>query len=191
MQPIQFAKEKKVRYEKVIDNLKMIREAEVAHRKINGKYTANAASLVNFVENAKFPITEVRTEAKQVNSGGGIMVTREYRIVDTIGYRDVKADFAGRDYKNMFNVPGTDAKFEIKIDSIEKVQGIMSSVFQARVAKDVVLHGMNENSVREEKKALGGIEVKGEYISVGSLSDVKVNGNWPPFYDNKDRKDTK
>lgn len=191
MQPIHFAKEKKVRYEKVIDHLKMIREAEVAHRKITGKYTANAAKLVQFVETAKFPITQVRTDVKKVNTGGGIEVDREYRVVDTIGYREVKADFAGREYKKMFNVPGTEAKFEIKVDSIEKVQGIMSSVFQAKIAKDIVLHGMNKNMINEEKKALGGIEVKGEYISVGSLTDIKVNGNWPPFYDNKDKKDTK
>jgi len=37
--------------------------------------------------------------------------------------------------------------------------------------------------IRQEKEALGGINVPGEYIAVGSLEEVNSNGNWPPFYD--------
>ncbi len=81
------------------------------------------------------------------------------------------------------NVPGTDSKFELKIGSVEKVQGVRASVFEAKVDKEIILHGMSKALVRQEKEALGGINVPGEYIAVGSLEDVNTNGNWPPFYD--------
>jgi hypothetical protein len=29
-------------------------------------------------------------------------------------------------------------------------------------------------------------EVRGKYISVGTLEDVKDSGNWPPMYDVED-----
>jgi len=46
-----------------------------------------------------------------------------------------------------------------------------------------VLEGLNKDLIRQEKEALGGINVPGEYISVGSLNEVNSNGNWPPLYD--------
>ncbi|MGB5262245.1 MAG: hypothetical protein WBN28_01510 [Lutimonas sp.] len=44
---------------------------------------------------------------------------------------------------------------------------------------------MNKDLIRQEKEALGGINVPGEYIQVGSLNEVNSNGNWPPSYDGK------
>ena len=83
----------------------------------------------------------------------------------------------------MMNVPGTDAKFELKTGTVEKVQGVQASVFEAKVDKAVVLDGLNRDLIRQEKEALGGINVPGEYIAVGSLEEVNSNGNWPPYYD--------
>ncbi len=85
----------------------------------------------------------------------------------------------------MFKVPGTDAEFELKSDVIEKVQGVKTSVFEVRVAKEIVLKGMDKDLINVEKEQLGGINIPGEYISVGSLNEVNSNGNWPPLYDVK------
>jgi hypothetical protein len=188
MGPIEFNKEKKVRYTKVIENLKMIRDAEVAHKQVTGKFTDKPENLISFIDTAKFALTETKNEVI-TETRGRITVDVEKRIVDTVGYRDVRADFAGKNYKDMFNVPNTDAKFDIKIGFVEKVQGVLAPVFEAKVDKAIVLKGMNKDFVRQEKEALGGPEVRGEFISVGSLEDVKTSGNWPPIYDNKDEKD--
>lgn len=185
MKPINFDKKKRVKYAKVIDNLKMIKDAQIAHRKIVGGYVANPQDLIKFVDTAKFALTQVRTEEFDYKTGS-LTLVKERRVVDTIGFRPLLEDFKDRDFRNMFNVPGTDAQFEMVVDSVEKA-GISSQVFRARVAKGVVLAGLDKKLISEEKEALGGISVKGEFISVGSLSDVKVSGNWPPFYDNKDR----
>ncbi len=182
MQPINFNKIKKQRYAKVIENLKTIRDAELAYAQVNRKFTDKYDELVSFIDTAQFAITEIKNIVV-TEQRGRITLDVEKRVVDTIGFEPVVKSFEGRDYKNMMNVPGTDAKFELKVGSVEKVQGVKASVFEAKVDKAVVLEGLNKDLIRQEKEALGGINVPGESISVGSLEDVNTNGNWPPFYD--------
>lgn len=182
MEPIKFNKIKRERYTKVIDNLKIIRDAEIAYAQVNRRFTANYGDLVSFIDTAQFAVTEVKNIVV-TEQRGRITIDVEKRVVDTVGFEPVINSFKGRDYKNMMNVPGTDAKFELKTGSVEKVQGVMASVFEAKVDKAVVLQGMNKDLIRQEKEALGGINVPGEYIAVGSLEDVNSNGNWPPYYD--------
>ena len=182
MQPIQFNKIKKQRYALVIENLKTIRDAEIAYAEVNRRFTDNYATLVSFIDTAQFAITEVKNIVV-TEQRGRITIDVEKRIVDTVGFEPVINSFEGRDYKNMMNVPGTDAKFDLKIGSVEKVQGVKASVFRAKIDKEIVLHGLNKDLIRQEKEALGGINVPGESIVVGSLEDVNSNGNWPPFYD--------
>ncbi len=189
MGPIKFNKAKVSRYGKAIKNLKMIRDAEVAHKEVTGKFTKNKQGLIQFIDTAKFAVTEVKNIVVDEDKGGGIVIQVEKRVVDTIGFKDVRASFAGRDYKNMFNVPGTDAQFSLETGFVEKLEGIKASVFEAKIDKGVILKGLNKDLIRQEKESLGGSEVKGEFISVGSLEDVKVSGNWPPSYDTAKDKD--
>ena len=187
--PIKFNKEKKVRYAKVINNLKIIRDAEVAYKKVTGKYTANGDDLVNFIDTAKFALTQTRNVPKTINLGGGITKEIEERVVDTIGYEDVKLRFTGKNYKNMMQIPGTDQKFKIEIGVIEKIVGLKAPVFEVKVDKALILKGMDINLVKQEKEAIGGEEIRGEYVRVGSLGEVSEDGNWPPSYDKGDKKD--
>lgn len=182
MEPIKFNNEKRERYAKVIDNLKIIRDAEIAYAQVNRKFTDKYDELISFIDTAKFAVTEVKNIVV-TEQRGRITVDVEKRVVDTVGFEPVINSFQGRDYKNMMNVPGTDAKFELKTGTVEKVQGVQASVFEAKVDKAVVLAGLNKDLIRQEKEALGGINVPGEYIAVGSLEEVNSNGNWPPYYD--------
>lgn len=184
MTPINFNNEKKVRYAKVINNLKMIRDAELAYAEVNRRFTENKPALISFIDTAQFAITEVKNIVV-TEQRGRITVDVEKRVVDTVGYKPVKSSFEGRDYKNMFKVPGTDKEFDLKVGSIEKVTGVKTPVFEVKVDKAIVLDGMNKDLIRQEKEALGGINVPGEYIQVGSLNEVNSNGNWPPSYDGK------
>ena len=189
MTPINFNKMKKQRYALVIENLKTIRDAELAYASVNRKFTSNFSDLVNFIETDSFAITEVKNIVV-TEQRGRITIDVEKRVVDTVGFEMVKNSFEGRDYKGMMNVPGTEAKFDLKTGSVEKVQGVMASVFEAKVDKAIVLDGMNKDLIRQEKEALGGVNVPGEYIAVGSLEDVNSNGNWPPFYDGSKEEST-
>jgi len=193
MKPINFNKNKKVKYEKVIQHLKIIRDAELAHYEVNGTYTDNQEGLVQFIDTAQFAITEVRDTVIQVNKGSKwqpVMVPVEKRIVDTIGYEPVLKRFEGKDYKNMFNVPGVEGKkFELTIGSVEKIAGLLVPVFEARTEKKDILKGMDRSLVKQELEAVESSEIKGEYVSVGSLDEVTTGGNWPTLYDKATREE--
>jgi hypothetical protein len=190
MSPINFNKRKVVKYQKVVDHLKMIRDAELAHKKVTGTYIADGAALVQFIDTAKFAIVENRDTVVTVRKGR-ITVDEERKIVDTIGYEPVKNRFKGRDYQDMMHVPGTDANFDLKVGHVEKVEGVQVPVFLAQIDKAVVLKGEDESLVKQEREQLGGNEVRGAYLSVGSLDDVVTNGNWPPLYDKAEHKAAK
>jgi len=58
--PVQFNKKKEQRYEKVIAKLKDIKVAQLAHQEITGSFSGDFDSLVQFLDTAKFAITERR-----------------------------------------------------------------------------------------------------------------------------------
>ncbi len=185
MNPIKFKKEKEKRYSEVIDNLKLIRDAQAAHKKVTGHFAKKGEDLIVFIDTAKFAITEDKNMVRQIDLGGGITGEEEYLVTDTIGYSDVRASFVGKDYKGMMDVPGTNKKFNMEVSQVKKAHGDMRDVYLVKVDKADVLNGLDPDLINLEKKAEANDEVKGEFISVGSLSDVSTNGNWPPKYDFK------
>jgi len=193
MKPINFNKDKRVKYVKVIQHLKIIRDAELAYYKVNGNYTSNKEGLIQFIDSAKFAITEVRDTVVKVNKGSKwqpVIVDVEKRIVDTIGYEPILNSFQDKDYKNMFNVPGVDEKqFELSVGLVEKIAGLQVPVFEARTEKKDLLKGMDISLVKQEMEAIESDQIKGEYVSVGSLSEVTTGGNWPPSYDKANREE--
>ena len=84
----------------------------------------------------------------------------------------------------MMNIPveGVDAKFELAAGSLSK-GGIVYSVFEAKVSKDVVLHGLDKDLISQEKQVVSVEGVNGPNIKVGSMTEVNTSGNWPKLYD--------
>lgn len=191
MKPINFDKKKKVKYAKVIKNLKIIRDAEIAFKQVNGVYTQDKALLIRFIDTAQRALVETRDTVIKVNKGSKwqpVMVDVEQRVKDTIGYEPILKDFEGKDYKNMFKVPGVDGKeFDLEVGTIEKIAGLLVPVFEARTEKADILKGMDISLVKAEKEAIATDQIKGEYVSVGSLNEITTGGNWPPIYDKEDR----
>ena len=189
MAPIRFNTEKKIRYAKVIQNLRMIRDAQDAHKTITGEYERSGEKLIKFLDTAKFAITNTHNEIKTVNKGTKwqpIMVEIEEKVTDTTGYEAVKESvFQNRDYTKMLMVPNSEETFKITVGYIQKVAGLEVPVFIAKIDKAIILEGLDNHLVEQEKEAIGGDEVKGPFLSVGSLDEVNSNGNWPPFYDKK------
>lgn len=187
MEPLRFNTEKKVRYSKVIKNLKVIRDAQVAYKTVTGNYTKSGEDLIKFIDTAQFAVTQTRNIVVS-EKRGLISVDVEKRVVDTIGHEPVRAMFAGKDYKNILKVVGMDkVKFVFAVDEIEKFGRLTEPVFEVKVDKKTVLVGMEDYLIRQELEAATGDEVRGEFISVGSLNEVSENGNWPPYYDKADK----
>lgn len=183
MEPIKFNQDKKVRYAKVIKKLKLIRKAEEKYNKVHGKYCKDKQALINFIENDSLPITETTSVEQEVHVGGGIMKKISVKKVDTVRFEKVLNDFKGDKYREMFKVPNTKEEFKIETGQVEKVAKLMVPVFLAKIEKKVVLKGLNPMLIKQEAEAIESDQIKGAYVSVGSLEEVTTGGNWPPFYD--------
>jgi len=188
MEPINFNKKKVAKFAKVVKSLKIIRDAEVKHFEVTGKYTNDKAGLIQFIDSAQLALTETKDTIIKVNKGGGIIDDVTKRKKDTIGYEPVLKYFEGRDYKNMFKVPGVEGKeFDIVISTVEKVQGLVVPTFYVKTEKIDILKGMSKSLVKQELEAIATDQIKGEFVSVGSLEEVSTGGNWPPSYDKQER----
>ena len=67
--------------EKIINKLKMIRDAQIAFQNVNGKYTDNWESLINFVDSGKIFIIQRREETTLLEYGAEETVL----YLDTLG----------------------------------------------------------------------------------------------------------
>jgi hypothetical protein len=189
--PIKFNQVKNDRYTQVIDRLKDIRTAQIAHKDVNGVYANNFDSLVSFIDNGIFTVIEKRDSSYlEYNRTYRIDMLKEVEIVDTLGFVPVKDSLFGdnESYKMMAKVPieGTDSEFSIKADIIDK-NGYQVPVFEVKVKKDVVLFDQNKDLLDQENKVISVDGVNGPEIILGSMSDVSTSGNWPTIFDAKNK----
>lgn len=185
--PINFNKTKNERYAIVINKLKLIRKAQIAHKDVNGIYCENFDSLVKFIDNGIFTLIEKRDSSyMEYDRTYRIDMLREVVVVDTLGFVPVKDSlFKNTDvYKSFANVPidGIDAKFEINSNIIDK-NGYKVPVFEVKVAKDVILHDQDKDLLKLENETVSVDGVNGPAIILGSLTEVNTNGNWPTIFD--------
>lgn len=186
-EPIAFNKTKTERYTQVISSLKDIGSAQVAHKSVHGFYAQDFESLVSFVDSAQYVLVEKRDSSYlEYDRVYRIDMLREVVVVDTLGFASVKDSLFGDSdrYKTMMNVPidGVEAQFTMKADILDK-NGYRVPVFEAKVAKDVVLHDQDQYLLAQEKALVSVDGVNGPDIIIGSLTDVSTSGNWPTIYD--------
>jgi|TARA_B100000780_G_scaffold97258_1_gene67815 hypothetical protein len=185
--PIKFNEVKNVRYLKVIDKLKDIRNAQLAYKSVNGSYADNFEGLIKFVDTAQYTLTQKRDSSYlQYDRIYRIDMLREVVVIDTLGFASVKDSLFGNSirYKNMAQVPidGVDATFSIKSDMIKKGDYDVH-VFEVRVSKDVILFDQNKDLLKQEKALMSVDGVNGPDLVLGSMTEVSTNGNWPTAYD--------
>ena len=187
--PIRFNEVKEARFAKVIAKLKDIRSAQDAYKTVNRKYAKDFESLVKFIDTADFTITQQRDSSyMEYDETYRIDMLKEVKLIDTLGTVSIKDSLFGEDsnrYKNLADVPAgkEGAKFKMESNTINK-SGYNAPVFEAKVEKNVVLHDQPQTLLDKENAEMGVEEVDGNWIKVGSLSEVSTSGNWPPIYDN-------
>ncbi|QLG46474.1 hypothetical protein [Costertonia aggregata] len=187
--PIKFKEVKQKRFAQVVSNLKDIRNSQEAYRTVNGRFAKDFKSLVAFVDTGRYTITQQRDSSyMEFDETYQIDLLKEVKIIDTLGFVSVKDSLFKNDdrYKTMMNVPFAQngEKFEMKADVIDK-SGYRAPVFEAKVKKDIILYDQPEDLMARENSQVSVEEVNGSEITVGSLTDVSTNGNWPPIYDKK------
>ncbi len=189
--PIQFNKVKEKRYAKVIDRLKDIRAAQLAHQEITGSFEKDFDKLIRFIDTAEFTLTQRRDSTvmdEEYRKTFGVDKLKDIVIIDTLGTASVKDSLFGKDdrYKKMMIVPvdGVDAKFTMDAGTILKNDSKIP-VFEAKVAKKVILNDQDKDLVMTEGQVVSVEGVNGKFITVGSMNEIKTEGNWPRSYDDK------
>lgn len=154
---------------RVIEKLKMIREAQIAFQKVNGRYTGNWNELLAFVDTGSFYITVRRETIIPLDYGADSV----YVEIDTIGTVAVQDSiFTPRKYPNfdlatLPLIPGTDgARFEMWADKIEKA-GVMVDVVEVRDTKPVDPARKESNEITNRKP-----------LRFGSRTNITTSGNW-------------
>ncbi len=188
--PIKFNEVKQERFAKVISNLKDIRNSQEAYKTVNKRYAKDFESLISFVDTGKYTITQQKDSSfMRYDKAYQIDLQVDTVLIDTLGFVAVKDSLFKNDdrYKSMMNVPGAanGEKFEMKADIIDK-SGYRAPVFEAKVAKNVVLHDQPADLLARENAQISVEEVNGNEIKVGSLTEVSTSGTWPPIYDKRD-----
>lgn len=189
---IKFNKLKNERYKVVIENLKDIRDAQLAHRTVTGKFTDNWDNLVRFIDTAQFTITQRRDtsvlDVELTRRYGGVETFKSIYLIDTLGYVPVKDSLFGADprYKTMMNIPvgQPNSKFELKAGTIEQ-NGINIPVFEAKALKSIILFDQEKNLIAKENQVISVDGVNGDALIVGSMEEVNTNGNWPKNFSNE------
>jgi len=188
--PIRFNQVKNERYAKVIDRMKDIRTAQIAHKDVKGVFSNNFDSLIKFIDDGIFTLVEKRDSSYlEYDRTYRIDMLREVVVIDTLGFVSVKDSlFKNTDrYKNMAYIPvegAEDKKFQIKAEIINK-NGYKVPVFEVKVAKNIILFDQDADLLKQENETVSVDGVNGSEIILGSLSNVSTNGNWPTIFDAK------
>jgi hypothetical protein len=153
---------------RVINKLKMIRDAQLAFMGVNGKYTGSWDSLLSFIDTGKIFLTQRKEEIKMLEYGEEVTTV----IIDTLGSISVRDSiFSQRAYPN-FNlatlplIPGTEARFEMWESKINK-SGVMVDVVEVRDTKPVDPQRRESNESNIKKP-----------LRFGSQTSITTAGNW-------------
>ena len=171
--PVRFNEEVTTRNDEVIQNLRDIRTAEMAYKAMNGKYTANFDTLVDFLKFGEIPVVKMTPDPDDTTN------TRTIR--DTIGYIPVSDSLFGKrpgyDVNNLRHIPFTNnISFELDANLIEK-GGVDVNVFEATALYKEYLNGLDEQMVLNLIAAKEQIE-KYPGLKVGSMIEASTDGNW-------------
>ena len=188
MEPIEFNKEKEIRFNATINNLKDIRKIQASYKDVKGKYADSFEKLISFVKTDVFPVVR--------NIG-----TVPEELIDSMGYRDAELialeqglierdtsmipvldSLFSKDYNidSLRYVPYAENKIEFQIAAgkFKTMSGVTVPVFEASVTNDILLHGLNEQlliNLNDEKLQMNHFPG----LKVGDVNSANNNaGNW-------------
>lgn len=203
MGPVNFDKERTVREDAVKARLIDIRKAQQEYRSVhNGAYTASFDTLIDFVKTAKLPFilkigtlndTQLEngmTEQKAMELINKAKKTGNWSEVEKQGLKDFRRDTMwvavmdtifekGFDPDSLRYVPyGNGATFEMQVRRDTMKSGAPLNLFQAQVAYDVYLNGLDKQELINLKDTQSKL---GKYcgLRVGDIEQANNNaGNW-------------
>ena len=90
----------------------------------------------------------------------------------------------------MSSITIADRTIPIKIETgvITRENEVKFPVFEVKVSKKEILNGLDEDEINKEVQKTGVNDIKGAYVSVGSMTVASNSGNWPSHYDKSEKK---
>jgi len=155
---------------RIIEQLKMIREAEIAYMQVNGQYTSDWNKLQAFIDTGSFYLTEKSETIITLPYGKDSIVVN----IDTLGTRPVMDSLFASGKWPRFNlktlpyVPGVEppTKFDIWADKITKA-GLLVNAIEVKNPKPVDPTRDEESEYNTRKP-----------LRFGSRTSVTTAGNW-------------
>ena len=175
----EFQEESNYRKSAVVQSLKDIRTAQVAYKDKHRVYADNFNSLLDFVNNDSIALINAigetpdsLSEEEALDAG---IISRDTVFVSasesifSVEYLNTRDDRFAFDLNNLPEVPFSQGKqFSIEAGNIEKGKVIVQ-VFEVSTTYATFLKGIDANNK--------GIDLE-DIISVGSMSEASINGNW-------------
>jgi hypothetical protein len=166
-EPMKFDIEKKKRYADVIENIKVIRDWQLAYKSVNKVYAPNFDSLFQFVNTGVFTVIkavgtvpDTLTEEEAVKLG---IVTREPVIVSV---RDSLYKLGG-DINDVRFIPYSNkVEFTMAAGMVEKGQ-MQVPLFELFASNEDIFQDIEPLYYKPE-----------EGLKVGSLTEPSTSGNW-------------
>lgn len=186
--PLEYGKIKKQRYDRIIDQLKDIRKAQVAYKDVNGKYTGSFDTLISFIKTDSMPLVKSEGTLTDEQYEAGMTekeaVKKGFIIRDTIMISALDTLF-GKEYpiENLRFVPFTKGKHQFKMGAGVFITGsqVKVQVFEAKVSNMIIFEDIYEEYNEEIKEDNGNRIRLNKYpgLMVGSLEEANNNaGNW-------------
>jgi hypothetical protein len=181
--PIRFEKQKAIRYEAVIQNLKDIRTAQIAYKDVNEVFTGSFDTLLNFVKHDSFPmvkkegsVPEEMLDTFSIKRAEQIALQRGIIKRDTIKVGVLDSLFeANYPIDSLRFIPfGRGTEFGLGAGVVETGSKVKVQVFEATAENFVILNGLDRQLIinLNDGKDFPGLKV-------GSLVEATNNaGNW-------------
>ncbi|MCR9254141.1 MAG: hypothetical protein NXI20_27260 [bacterium] len=153
--------------DQIINQLKLIRNAQTAFLSVNGQYTSDWDKLINFIDSGRFYLVDKREIVIPLDYGADSI----YIELDTLGTVSVKDSIFSKipnfDLSRLAYVPVyDDVKFEVRADKITK-SGVLVDVIEVWNPKPVDPRRDEESEYNTRKP-----------LRFGSQNTVTVAGNW-------------
>ncbi len=182
-EPIVYQEQFNKRKNAVVERLKLIRDAQVAYKTINNKYTGSFDTLIDFVKNGNLKVLKMEGTLTDSMLQAGMTEKEALKLGiikrDTM-YVSVKDSICKKiDPELMRKVPYVEGEeFELGAAALTTGSGLVIPVFEAKVLNKVYLRGLDEQqriNLDNEAKQLD----RYPGLKVGSLEEANNNaGNW-------------
>lgn len=201
MKPIRFDEEKEARYKLAVQKLIDIKKAQLGYKTVHGEYAKTFDQLISFIDEGTFDIVTrrdtavidkrknvaFRVTADPITGEGGFY--KDTIIKTKIGTVSVKDSlFKGTErYRDLKYVKIGEREIPIDMKTSFVIRNETKlPVFEATVDKNAILEGLDSDLLEQEKKVEDINEINGDQITLGSLVEITLTGNWPKRYGNNE-----